>query len=209
MEIEYVGNGNKEPEENFILPQTEKAINQIIDEFSYFFAVCRFVLQVVYIVYLILRFIYLERFQVYTMSLLGVCFIQFIFLLVSLKRQKKLSRKIVRPVRFAKRLVSLAVAVIMALDIFGAQEVIQRWQAITGVLICLGWILSLAGDVFAATVPRYARMILTSFKKDIDPQALASRSISKVKEAAGNMAKRKAVRSWRNLKSWFNDLIDP
>ncbi|WP_407398151.1 hypothetical protein [Treponema sp.] len=209
MEIEYIDKGPSEPEENFILPQTEKAINQIIDEFTYFFSVCRFFLQVVYIVYLILRFIYLERYQVYTMSLLGVCSIQFMFLLVSLKQQKKLSSRIVRPVRFAKRLVSLAVAAIVALDIFGAAETIHRWQAITAVLICLGWILSLAGDVFAATVPRYARMILSSFKKDIDPQALASRSLSKVKEAAGNMAKRKAVRSWRSLKTWFNDLIDP
>ena len=209
MEIEYVDCGKGQPEENFILPQTEKTINQIIDEFTYFFSVCRFLLQVVYIVYLVLRFIYLDHYKSFTLSLLGVCLIQFVFLLVSLKQQKKISARIVRPVRLAKRLVSFAVAVIVAIDICGNQEVIHRWQAITGVLICLGWILSIAGGVFAATVPRYARMILTSFKKDIDPQALATRSLSKVKEAAGNIAKRKAVRSWRNIKTWFNDLIDP
>lgn len=209
MEIEYVDCGKGQTEENFILPQTEKTINQIIDEFTYFFSVCRFLLQVVYIVYLVLRFIYLDHYKSFTLSLLGVCLIQFVFLLVSVRQQKKISARIVRPVRLVKRLVSFAVAVIVALDIFGNQEVIHRWQAITGVLICLGWILSIAGGVFAATVPRYARMILTSFKKDIDPQALATRSLSKVKEAAGNIAKRKAVRSWRNIKTWFNDLIDP
>ena len=209
MEIEYVDCGKGQPEENFILPQTEKTINQIIDEFTYFFSVCRFLLQVVYIVYLVLRFIYLDHYKSFTLSLLGVCLIQFVFLLVSVRQQKKISARIVRPVRLAKRLVSFAVAVIVAIDIFGNQEVIHRWQAITGVLICLGWILSIAGGVFAATVPRYARMILTSFKKDIDPQALATRSLCKVKEAAGNIAKRKAVRSWRNIKTWFNDLIDP
>ena len=36
MEIEYVDCGKGQPEENFILPQTEKTINQIIDEFTYF-----------------------------------------------------------------------------------------------------------------------------------------------------------------------------
>ncbi|MDO4507195.1 MAG: hypothetical protein Q4B64_09615 [Spirochaetales bacterium] len=209
MEIEYVDSGKEQPEENFILPQTEKAINQIIDEFTYFFSICRFLLQVVYIVYLVLRFIYLDRYQIFTLSLLGVCLVQFVFLLISLKQQKKISARIVKPIRFAKRFVSFAIAAIVVLDIFVNQEIVYRWQAVTGVLICLGWILSLAGDVFAATVPRYAKMILTSFKKDIDPQALATRSLSKVKEAAGNMAKRKAVRSWRNIKTWFNDLIDP
>ena len=63
MEIEYVDCGKGQPEENFILPQTEKTINQIIDEFTYFFSVCRFLLQVVYIVYLVLRFIYLDHYK--------------------------------------------------------------------------------------------------------------------------------------------------
>ena len=209
MEIEYVDSGMEQSEENFILPQTEKAINQIIDEFTYFFSICRFLLHVVYIVYLVLRFIYLDHYQIFTLCLLGVCLVQFGFLLISLKQQKKISARIVKPIRLAKRFVSFPVAAIVVLDIFVNQEVVYRWQAVTGVLICLGWILSLAGDVFAATVPRYAKMILTSFKKDIDPQALATRSFSKVKKAAGNMAKRKAVRSWRNIKTWFNDLIDP
>lgn len=206
MEIEYTDSRKTAAQENFILPQTEKAINTIIGEFTFFFAVCRFVLQVVYIVYLILRAIYLEKYLIYTMVLLGICVIQFVFLLVSLYRQKKLSSAVVVPVRFAKRIVSFAVAGIVALDIFASSETIYRWQGIVAVLICLGWILSFAGDIFSATVPRYAKMILSSFKKDIEPQALASRSLEKVKEAAGHMAKRKAVRSWRNIKSWFSDL---
>ena len=64
------------------------------------------------------------------------------------------------------------------------------------------------GDLFFATVPRYTRIILNSFKKDIEPTALVSRGLEKAKEAAGHMAKRKAVRSWRNVKSWFSGLID-
>ena len=64
------------------------------------------------------------------------------------------------------------------------------------------------GDLFFATVPRYTRIILNSFKKDIEQTALVSRGLEKAKEAAGHMAKRKAVRSWRNVKSWFSGLID-
>ncbi|MBQ0039938.1 MAG: hypothetical protein KBS64_05885 [Treponema sp.] len=205
MEVEYNRNPQTK-EENFILPQTEKAINLIIGEFTFFFSLCRFVLQIVYIVYLILRAFYLKRFFWLTIGLLAFCLIQFIFLLINLKREKKISSKVQAPIRYAKRLCSLGVAAIVGYDIFILEESTQRWQAISAVLICLGWILAFMGDIFSATVPRYARMILNSFKKDIEPTALASRSLEKVKEAAGHMAKRKAVRSWRNIKSWFSDL---
>lgn len=208
MEIEYIDTDNEQVDKNFILPETEKVINQIIDEFTYFFFVCRFVLQFVYIIYLVLRFIYFDFYNIFTLVLLGICFIQFSFFIINIIKQKKINVRILKTIGFAKCLVSFSVAFIVAMDIFGHNETIYRWQAITCVLLCLGWILSFTGRIFASTVPRYADMILTSFKKDIDPHSLASRSLTKVKEAAGYMAKRKAVRSWRNIKTWFFDLID-
>ncbi|MCI5830813.1 MAG: hypothetical protein UHY90_01415 [Treponema sp.] len=208
MEIEYIESSAEEDKENFILPETEKAINSIIEEFTRFFSTSRFVLQIVYIAYLVQRLVFLDYNFIFTLCLLGVCVVQFILFIVEIIRHKKLSKKIIGPFVYARRLVTLCVLVIVVMDIFGKNDAVYRWQAITAVFLCLGWILSLTGIIFSLTVPRYARMILTSFKKDIEPNALASRSFSKVKKAAGNMAKRKAVRSWRNIKSWFSDLID-
>ena len=60
MEVQYVKNENNR-EENFILPETEKAINGIIAEIGRTFSLSRFFLQIVYIAYLAMRTFYMER----------------------------------------------------------------------------------------------------------------------------------------------------
>lgn len=207
MEVQYVKNENNR-EENFILPETEKAINGIIAEIGRTFSLSRVLLQIVYIAYLAMRTFYMERFFAFNVVLLTICILQLLFFFADLNGKKRISGKVDLPFRIAKRLVSLAVAGIFFMDIFVLSETVQRWQAVSGVLICLGWIMAFIGDLFFATVPRYTRIILNSFKKDIEPTALVSRGLEKAKEAAGHMAKRKAVRSWRNVKSWFSELID-
>lgn len=197
MEVQYVKNENNR-EENFILPETEKAINGIIAEIGRTFSLSRFFLQIVY----------MERLFAFNVVLLTICVLQLLFFFADLNGKKRISGKVDLPFRIAKRLVSLAVAGIFFADIFILSETVHRWQAVSGVLICLGWIMTFIGDLFFATVPRYTRIILNSFKKDIEPTALVSRGLEKAKEAAGHMAKRKAVRSWRNVKSWFSGLID-
>ena len=195
-------------EANFILPETEKALNIIVEEIAFFFSVCRLVLQLVYIAYLLVRAFFLNQFFKITILLLAVCVFELIIMIVNMfgvcrNFAGSSSLKILR------RVISFVVALVVCMDIFVLSETIQRWQGISAVLICLGWILAFAGDLFNATVPRYIRMILKSFKKDIEPSALASRSFEKVKEAAGHIAKKKAVKSLRGLRNWLSDIIQP
>lgn len=206
MEVEYSKSVESE-NANFILPETEKALNLIIGEICFFFSVCRFVLQIVYIAYLVLRIFFMDRFFIFTAVLAGICVVQLFVLMMELVKEKRVGARVNFSFRFAKRIVSLAVAVIVVIDIFVLSDSVKRWQGVSTILICLGWLLSFCGDLFSATVPRYVKMILSSFKQDIEPSALATRSLEKVKKAAGHMAKRKAVRSWRSIKTWFSDLI--
>lgn len=207
MEVEY-RKDSEANEANFILPETEKALNIIVEEIAFFFSVCRLVLQSVYIAYLLVRAFFLNQFFKITILLLAVCVLELSVMILNMVRDHKVytgssSLKIFR------RVISFVVALVVCIDIFVLSETIQRWQGISAVLICLGWILAFAGDLFNATVPRYIRIILNSFKKDIEPSALASRSFEKVKEAAGHIAKKKAVKGLRGLRNWFNDIIQP
>ncbi len=147
MEVQYVKNENNR-EENFILPETEKAINGIIAEIGRTFSLSRVLLQIVYIAYLAMRTFYMERFFAFNVVLLTICILQLLFFFADLNGKKRISGKVDLPFRIAKRLVSLAVAGIFFMDIFVLSETVQRWQAVSGVLICLGWIMAFIGDLF-------------------------------------------------------------
>lgn len=214
MEVEYVVNeggtsgsaGGETRDENFILPETEKAINAIIGEFQIFFYASRLVLQVVYLVYLGFRIWFRDQLFVPSVVMLAICIVQLFFLLGGIKK-RRMNPVFAWTFRISRRIVSLSIAAIIFFDVFIAKDIISRWQGIIAVLICLGWILSLSGDVFEMTVPRYARMILDSFKRDIEISSLASRSFDRVKKAAGKAAREKTREKLRSLKNWFHDVM--
>lgn len=170
-------------EENFILPETERAINSIIAECSRFFGAARIAAAVLCLAYMVSRaFLFPSRIWL-DVLLCALCLSQCVFLALEAKGRIAPGRSAL-VLRVAKRLASFAMLLVVLHDLFAFPERVGFWQVALCILMGAGWIVLLLGDIFELTVPRYSRMILLSFKKDIEPRALISRGMNEAKSAA-------------------------
>lgn len=169
-------------EENFILPETERTINSIIADCARFFGAARIAAAGVCLAYLVSRaFLFPSRLWL-DVSLCALYLSQCVFLVLEAKGFFA-PRNSALVLRVAKRLASFAMLFIVLHDVFAFPERVEFWQVALCILMGAGWVVLLLGDIFELTVPRYSRMIVSSFKKDIEPRALILRGMNEAKEA--------------------------
>lgn len=168
--------------ENFLLPKTENSVNRIIKSISKFFEITSLSFSVIYVVYTVAR-IFLMRnmiilnilFAVLTVVLTGMYFLES-FSKMNINSRIKLILTI------SRRLVCCIITVVVFLSLF--QETDLMPYRILFALFCgIGLFMTIIGDLFNATIPKWANEILSSFKEDIDISGLTARSFGQFKEA--------------------------
>lgn len=168
--------------ENFLLPKTENSVNRIIKNISKFFEITSLSFSVIYVVYTVAR-IFLMRnmiilnilFAVLTVVLTGMYFLES-FSKMNINSRIKLILTI------SRRLVCCIITGVVFLSLF--QETDLMPYRILFALFCgIGLFMTIIGDLFNATIPKWANEILSSFKEDIDISGLTARSFGQFKEA--------------------------
>lgn len=168
--------------ENFLLPKTENSVNRIIKSISKFFEITSLSFSVIYVVYTVAR-IFLMRnmiilnilFAVLTVVLTGMYFLES-FSKMNINSRIKLILTI------SRRLVCCIITGVVFLSLF--QETDLMPYRILFALFCgIGLFMTIIGDLFNATIPKWANEILSSFKEDIDISGLTARSFGQFKEA--------------------------
>ena len=168
--------------ENFLLPKTENSVNRIIKSISKFFELTSLSFSVIYVVYTVAR-IFLMRnmiilnilFAVLTVVLTGMYFLES-FSKMNINSRIKLILTI------SRRLVCCIITGVVFLSLF--QETDLMPYRILFALFCgIGLFMTIIGDLFNATIPKWANEILSSFKEDIDISGLTARSFGQFKEA--------------------------
>ena len=168
--------------ENFLLPKTENSVNRIIKSISKFFELTSLSFSVIYVVYTVAR-IFLMRnmiilnilFAVLTVVLTGMYFLES-FSKMNINSRIKLILTI------SRRLVCCIITGVVFLSLF--QETDLMPYRILFALFCgIGLFMTIIGDLFNATIPKWANEILSSFKGDIDISGLTARSFGQFKEA--------------------------
>lgn len=168
--------------ENFLLPKTENTVNRIIKSISKFFEITSLSFSVIYVVYTVAR-IFLMRnmiilnilFAVLTVVLTGMYFLES-FSKMNINSRIKLILTI------SRRLVCCIITGVVFLSLF--QETDLMPYRILFALFCgIGLFMTIIGDLFNATIPKWANEILSSFKEDIDISGLTARSFGQFKEA--------------------------
>lgn len=168
--------------ENFLLPKTENSVNRIIKSISKFFEITSLSFSVIYVVYTVAR-IFLMRnmiilnilFAVLTVVLTGMYFLES-FSKMNINSRIKLILTI------SRRLVCCIITGVVFLSLF--QETDLMPYRILFALFCgIGLFMTIIGDLFNATIPKWTNEILSSFKEDIDISGLTARSFGQFKEA--------------------------
>lgn len=168
--------------ENFLLPKTENSVNRIIKSISKFFEITSLSFSVIYVVYTVAR-IFLMRnmiilnilFAVLTVVLTGMYFLES-FSKMNINSRIKLILTI------SRRLVCCIITGVVFLSLF--QETDLMPYRILFALFCgIALFMTIIGDLFNATIPKWANEILSSFKEDIDISGLTARSFGQFKEA--------------------------
>ena len=183
--------------ENYILPKTEEAIQNIISGARAFFLLARFCLYALYFVYALVRVFVYKNYFVLTVSLAAAAFVLALLYFLRYLLGFKFPFAAELALKILWRLASLSLAVFMFKNILdfaagrdaGTPERVFAFEIIFTLLCLLGWSLALLGDVFNLTVPVWTRQILEGFKSDIEPHALADRSLAKVKEQGKRIIK--------------------
>lgn len=169
--------------ENYILPKTENSVNRIISTISRFFEISALGFSIVYVIYTIVRI-----FIIPNMLILNLLFAFFTLFLTSLFFYesfscKKIGKKIKLTFFILRRAVCCAITVVVFFDIFSGITNLVPCNIIFALFCGFGLFITVLGDIFTATVPRWTEEILTSFKADIDISGLASRSYGHFKES--------------------------
>lgn len=168
--------------ENFLLPKTENSVNRIIKSISKFFEITSLSFSVIYVVYTVARIFLMGNmiilnilFAVLTVVLTGMYFLES-FSKMNINSRIKLILTI------SRRLVCCIITGVVFLSLF--QETDLMPYRILFALFCgIGLFMTIIGDLFNATIPKWANEILSSFKKDIDISGLTARSFGQFKEA--------------------------
>jgi len=168
--------------ENFLLPKTENSVNRIIKSISKFFEITSLSFSVIYVVYTVARI-----FLMGNMIILNILFAVLTVVLTSMYflesfSKMNISSRIKLILTISRRLVCCIITGVVFLSLF--QETDLMPYRILFALFCgIGLFMTIIGDLFNATIPKWANEILSSFKEDIDISGLTARSFGQFKEA--------------------------
>lgn len=172
---------NSENRENYILPRTEATVNSMIEDIVRGFDTVRLASSVLNLVYLVLRMIFFSPCFVLDLVISALFSVQTV-LLVFWYFGKLSSQKMIVVLNRVKMVPTLLMIVIVCLDVFEDVSRMMPWQVLMMVFMGLSWLLLAVGDVFAAFVPVYAKMIFDSFREDIEAKGLLLRCGNEIKE---------------------------
>lgn len=168
--------------ENFLLPKTENSINRIIKNVSNFFEITSLVFSFIYVVYTVVRIFLMEKMIILNIFFAGLTVVLTgIYVLESFSKMK-INSRVKHILTISRRLVCCIISGVVFLSLF--QETDLMPYRILFALFCgIGLFITIIGDLFNATIPKWANEILSSFKEDIDISGLTARSFGQFKEA--------------------------
>ena len=168
--------------ENFLLPKTENSINRIIKYVSNFFEMTSLVFSVIYVVYTVARIFLMKNMIILNIFFAGLTVVLTgIYVLESFSKMN-INSRIKLILTISRRLVCCIITGVVFLSLF--QETDLMPYRILFALFCgIGLFMTIIGDLFNATIPKWANEILSSFKEDIDISGLTARSFGQFKEA--------------------------
>lgn len=169
--------------ENFILPKTERSVNRIIGSVTQFFEITSLCFSVVYVAYAVARIFLMRKMLVLnlllaivTVTLTGLYFFETL-------SKKEVNSKARFVLAVSRRLVCCIITGVVFMGLFKEIDNLMPYRILFALFCGIGLFMTLLGDVFNATVPKWAEEILASFKEDIDISGLAARSFGQVKDA--------------------------
>ena len=168
--------------ENFLLPKTENSINRIIKNVSNFFEITSLVFSFIYVVYTVVRIFLMEKMIILNIFFAGLTVVLTgIYVLESFSKMN-INSRIKLILTISRRLVCCIITGVVFLSLF--QETDLMPYRILFALFCgIGLFMTIIGDLFNATIPKWANEILSSFKEDIDISGLTARSFGQFKDA--------------------------
>ena len=168
--------------ENFLLPKTENSVNRIIKSISKFFEITSLSFSVIYVVYTVARIFLMGNMIILNIFFAGLTVVLTgMYFLESFSKMNIISRiKLILTI--SRRLVCCIITGVVFLSLF--QETDLMPYRILFALFCgIGLFMTIIGDLFNATIPKWTNEILSSFKEDIDISGLTARSFGQFKEA--------------------------
>ena len=169
--------------ENFLLPKTENSVNRIIKSISKFFEITSLSFSVIYVVYTVAR-IFLMRHMIILNILFAVLTVVLtgIYVLESFSKMK-INSRVKRILTISRRLVCCIITGVVFLSLFQETDILMPYRILFTLFCGIGLFMTIIGDLFNATIPKWANEILSSFKEDIDISGLTARSFGQFKEA--------------------------
>ena len=168
---------------NFVLPNTEQTVNTIISGISKFFVVFANVFNGIYFAYTIVRFFMWKNFLLLNIILCTVSAIIFVYTLLESFLKITFPKNLNFILQIFKRIVCFAITVVVFAGLFETSTNLLPYKILFCVGCLLGWLITVCGDIFNATIPKWADEIFESFKQDIEMEGLMDRSLSQVKKA--------------------------
>lgn len=169
--------------ENFLLPKTENSINRIIKNVSNFFEITSLIFSFIYVVYTVVRIFLMEKMIILNIFFAGLTvFLTGIYVLESFSKMK-INSRVKRILTISRRLVCCIITGVVFLSLFQETDILMPYRILFALFCGIGLFMTIIGDLFNATIPKWANEILSSFKEDIDISGLTARSFGQFKDA--------------------------
>lgn len=169
--------------ENYILPKTERSVNRIIMSVSNFFEITSLCFSGVYVIYTVIRIFVMNNMLVLNLMLAGITTVLTGLYFFSVLSKKEINSRIKFVLAILRRLVCCMITGVIFMGLFKEIDSLMPYRILFALFCGIGLFMTIIGDIFNATVPKWANEILTSFKQDIDISGLASRSFGQIKDA--------------------------
>lgn len=167
---------------NFVLPETEKSLNLIISKISRFFDISSVCFSGYYAVYTIFRFIFIPQYLFLNVCLAVISWSIFLIALLEFIKKIRFNHTIHLIFEILKRIVCLLIFVLIFISLFTSMNEMLPYKVLFTMFSGIGIIISIAGDIFNATIPKWTQTVLNSFKSDIEISGLTERSLDQFKE---------------------------
>ena len=105
-----------------------------------------------------------------------------IYVLESFSKMK-INSRVKRILTISRRLVCCIITGVVFLSLFQETDILMPYRILFALFCGIGLFMTIIGDLFNATIPKWANEILSSFKEDIDISGLTARSFGQFKDA--------------------------
>ena len=167
--------------DNFVLPETEKALNLIISKIKRSFEVSSLCFSGFYAVYTVFRMIFKPNYLIPNIILSVVSWAIFVMTLVEFIRKIHFKRALHLTFGFIRRAVCIFIFLLVFISLFSSYNEMLPYKVLITMFCGVGLIISIIGDIFNATIPVWIQLVLNAFKADIEISGLAERSLDQLK----------------------------